>query len=57
MKMKYDKSAQQGPSSAIGIMKFKEGLNGPKLTPETIIALAVGLCVLILVLRFVFGLS
>ena len=55
--MKYNKSAQQGPSSAIGIMKFKEGLNGPKLTPETVIALAVGLCVLVLVLRFVFGLS
>ncbi len=55
MKMNYSKNSQQGPSSAIGIMKFKEGLNGPKLSPEAVIAIAIGISVLILILRLFFG--
>lgn len=51
MKMKYSKNTNQGPSSAIGIMKFKEFVAGPQLTPEAVIGLSLGIAILVLVLR------
>ncbi len=56
MKMNYIKNTNQGPSSAIGIMKFKETSGGPQLSPETVIGLALGIAILVLILRMVFGL-
>jgi preprotein translocase subunit Sec61beta len=56
MKMNYNKSDSQGPSSAIGIMKFKESSGGPQLTPEAVIGLSLGIAILVLILRAIFGL-
>ncbi|HOW29492.1 MAG TPA: preprotein translocase subunit Sec61beta [archaeon] len=56
MKMNYSKNTTQGPSSAIGIMKFKESNAGPALTPEMVIGFAIAVAVLILIAKFAFGL-
>jgi len=56
MKMNTSKSANQGPSSAIGIMRFKEDVAGPKMSPEVVIGIALGIAILILVLRMILGL-
>lgn len=53
MKMKYSKNTNQGPSSAVGIMKFKESVSGPQLSPEAVIGLALGIAIIILILRAV----
>ncbi|HOZ35475.1 MAG TPA: preprotein translocase subunit Sec61beta [archaeon] len=51
MKMNYSKNNNQGPSSAIGIMKFKESVAGPQLSPEAVIGLSLGIAIVILILR------
>jgi preprotein translocase subunit Sec61beta len=56
MKMNYTKNNSQGPSSAIGIMKFKESAGGPRLTPEAVIGLSLGIAILVLILRAILGL-
>lgn len=56
MKMNYSKSENQGPSSAIGIMKFKESVGGLAITPEAVIGISLGIAILVLVLRMIFGL-
>lgn len=52
MKMKYSKNAAQGPSSSIGIMKFKESNAGPTFSPEIVVGFAVVVAIILLVLRF-----
>ena len=54
MKMNYSKNTSQGPSSAIGIMKFKETNAGPALSPEMVIGFSVAVAILILVARYLF---
>jgi len=54
MKMNYSKNSSPGPSSAIGIMKFKENLKGPSITPEMVIGFAIALAVTILIARHLF---
>lgn len=56
MKMKYSKNTNQGPSSAIGIMKFKESNAGPGLTPEMVIGFTIGVVILVLILKLILGL-
>lgn len=51
MKMKQTKSNSQGPSSAIGIMKFNDSAAGPKLTPEAVIVGSIIFVVVILILK------
>lgn len=51
MKLKQMKSSNQGPSSAIGIMKFNESLGGYKLSPEFVIGMSIGFVVLILIIK------
>lgn len=51
MKMNYSKNNNQGPSSAIGIMKFKESTGGPQISPEAVIGLSLGIAIVILILR------
>jgi len=55
MKMNYSKNSTQGPSSAIGIMKFKESNAGPALTPEMVIGFAIVVAIIILVARYLLG--
>ncbi|MFH0905896.1 MAG: preprotein translocase subunit Sec61beta [archaeon] len=57
MKMNYSKSSSQSPSSSIGIMKFKDNVNGIKFSPEVIIGVTIGLILLIIILRIVFNVS
>ncbi len=56
MKMQYSKNTAQGPSSSVGIMKFKEGTKGPSLTPELVIGIAIGVAIVILIAKFAFSL-
>ncbi|MFA5746365.1 MAG: preprotein translocase subunit Sec61beta [archaeon] len=56
MKMNNSKTTNQSPSSAIGIMRFKENTGGPKMSPEVVIGIALGIAILVLVLRMVLGL-
>jgi len=51
MKLKQMKNSSQGPSSAIGIMKFNDSMAGPKLTPEVVVGLTVGVIILILIIK------
>jgi preprotein translocase subunit Sec61beta len=55
MKMNYSKSDTPGPSSAIGIMRFKDSLKGPKLSPETIVGITIAVIIVIVVLKFSLG--
>ena len=52
MKWQHSKNTSQSPSSAIGIMKFNETMNGPKLTPETVVIATIAFAVLVIVLKF-----
>ncbi len=51
MKLRQNKSNSQGPSSAIGIMKFNDSLSGPKLTPEAIIGVSIAFAIVVLIIR------
>jgi preprotein translocase subunit Sec61beta len=51
MKMKKSKNQASGPSTAIGIMRFKETAKGIQISPEFIIGLSIAIVVIILVLR------
>lgn len=53
MKLKQMKNTNQGPSSAIGIMKFNESLGGSKLSPEMVVILTMVFVVVILVLKLI----
>lgn len=53
MKLKQMKNTSQGPSSAIGIMKFNESLSGYKISPEMVLVLSVLFVVVILVLKLI----
>lgn len=50
--MNYSKSDATGPSSAIGLMRFKDSLKGPKLSPETIVGITIAVIVVIVILKF-----
>ncbi|MDD3178662.1 MAG: preprotein translocase subunit Sec61beta [Candidatus ainarchaeum sp.] len=51
MKLKQTKSNSQGPSSAIGIMKFNDSAAGPKISPEAVIIISIVFVVFILILK------
>jgi preprotein translocase subunit Sec61beta len=53
MKLKQMKNTSQGPSSAIGIMKFNESLGGYKLSPELVVGLSVAFVVVILIFKLI----
>jgi preprotein translocase subunit Sec61beta len=50
MKMKTSKS-DGGPSSAIGIMRFKDTAKGIQISPELIIGISIVVVIVVLFLR------
>ena len=55
MKMKTSKNQNSAPSTAIGIMRFKDGDRGIKISPELIVAVSVIIVVVILFLKVTLG--
>jgi preprotein translocase subunit Sec61beta len=55
MKMKTNKNQNSGPSSAIGIMRFKDTAKGIQISPELIVGVCVVIIVVILILRSMFN--
>jgi len=51
MKLQESKRKSSGPSSAIGIMQFTDSLEGPKITPESVIIISVIFIAVILFLK------
>jgi len=51
MKMQKSKSQNSGPSTAIGIMRFKDSDRGIKISPELIVGLAIAIAVIVLFLN------
>lgn len=56
MKMNKSKSQSAGPSSAIGIMRFKDTAKGIQISPELIVGLSIVIVVVLLLLRSMFRL-
>jgi preprotein translocase subunit Sec61beta len=55
MKTKKSKNVS-GPSSAVGIMKFKDELSGPQIDPKALIIFIVVVLILVLIIKSAFSL-
>jgi preprotein translocase subunit Sec61beta len=55
MKMKKSKDSTGGPSSAIGIMKFKESVDSPQLSPETVVIFVVIMIIIVIIIKSAVG--
>ncbi len=56
MKMKKSKNSGNGPSSALGIMKFKETVDSPQMSPETVVIFVVVVIIIVIIVKSAFGL-
>ncbi len=56
MKMKKSKNQAAGPSSTMGIMRFKDEQNQFHISPEVVVIVSIAIAVIILFLKAFFNL-